>query len=205
MGKAQDDLGIVGKLPRETIFKIADLVDENIITEGDIAGIKDVIGDTNVSIGAIVRVFHNIATRKDNPRTFMEFVNTTNLTDKEKDALIDGMKKVHNKLDADKITINMDTHRLEVFGHMHMDRSSATFPIATEFRPLSKNDKIIKMVPSLVMDIPIHDPREKNGKSVNFHMDLEDAEWLADLLNRSIKDLKAEIQQIREKFGSDVI
>ena len=205
MGKAQDDLGVVGKLPRETIFKIADLVDENIITEGDIAGIKDVLGDTNVSIRAIVRVFHNIARRKDNPKTFMEFVNTTNLTDKEKDALRDVMKKVHNKLDADKITTNMTALHLEVFGHMHMDRNSAIFPIVTEFRPLSKNGKIIKMTPSLVVDIPLHDPREKDGKSINFHMDLEDAEWLADLLNRNIKTLKAEIQQIREKFGSDVI
>ena len=205
MGRAQDDLGIVGKLPRETLFKIADLVDENIITQGDITGIKDVLGDTNVSAGTIVTVFHNIVTRKDHPKTFMGFVDSTsNLTDKEKDTLREIMKKVHSKVDAGKITTNISANYLKVFGHVHMHRSAAAFSIATEFRPISKDGKIIRMVPSLVMDMPLYDPRE-GDKSVNFQMDLEDAEWFANLLNDNIEALKIEIQEMREKFGSEII
>lgn len=205
MGKAQEDLGIVGKIPSETIFKIADLVDEDIITKGGIGGIEDILGENNVSIGAIVRVFHNIVTCKDHPEIFMKFVDSTSdLLDKEKDTLKEVVRKIHNKVDADKITTNINVNQLEMFGHRHVQKNESTFFIASEFRPILKDGKIVKMLPLLVMDLPVYDPRG-NSKPVNFQMNLEDAEWLADLLNDNIKSLKIEIHQMREKFGSEVI
>ena len=178
MSRAQDDLDIVGKLSRETLFKIADLVDESIITQRDVTGIQDILEDPNVSAMAIT-VFLNIVTRKDHPEIFMKFVDdASNLTDKENDTLRDVVKKVHSKVDADKITTNVNANHLEVFGHMHMHINMNAFFIATEFRPISKDGKIIRMIPSLVVDMPIYDQHE-NNKYVNFQMGLEDAKLFA--------------------------
>ncbi len=205
MRRHQDDLREVGKLPRELLFKIADLVDENIIIQSDIAGLKDILADTDTSVSTVMVVFYNIVLCKDDPRRFIRFIDSTsNLTDEEKNTLKDVVKEIHDKIDIGKITINMNANNLEVFGHMCVNTSKDKYFITTEFRPISKKGKIIRMVPSLVMDIPIYDSRG-NNKSVNFQMNLEEAERFADLLNKNIEALKGEISDIHEKFGSEVI
>ena len=204
MGRPQDDLGVVGKLPRRLLFKLAELVDESIITTPlDIAEIKNVLGDTNTDVGKIMRVFYNIVTYKDDPKTFIKFIDSTRkLTDSDKSILKDVMKKIHSKVDAENIRSNRKVINLDTFGHMHahIDESSIT----TEFRPFSDGNKIIRIVSSLVIDASIHD-LHGNHKSINFQMDLDEAEQFADLLNKNIKSLKSEILEMREKFGSDII
>ncbi len=48
----------------------------------------------------------------------MRGLNGYKLTDKEKDTLIDVVKKTHNKIDIGKIKTNTNTNHLETFGYM---------------------------------------------------------------------------------------
>ena len=205
MNHPQDDLGEVGKLPRRLILKIASLVDENILTEPNIEKIKDLLKDTAIDLKKIILVFHNMVLFKDNPKEFIKFIDSSSkLTDREKGALKDAMKDIHSRVSTKNIKISEHVRHLTIFGHMHMHPSEDDHSIAPEFRPISEGNKIVKIVPSLVMDVPLYDSRE-NDKSVNFQMSLEEAEQFAKSLNKGIEFLKAGIADMREKFGSDVI
>lgn len=205
MVRPQDYLGEVGKIPRELLFKIADLVDENIITQSDIAGLKDILADTDTSVEKVMVVFYNIVLQKNDPKRFIKFIDSTsNLTDEEKNTLKDVVKYIHDKIDNSKIMINIRSKKLEIFGNMHVNTSKDDYFITTEFRPVSKKGKIVRIIPLLVMDIPISDSRG-NNKSVNFQMNLEEAERFVDLLNKKIGSLRGEISDMHEKFGSEII
>lgn len=205
MPRYQKDLAEVGKIPKEVIFKIIELVDEDVVTQQEIAGLKDVLGDIDVDIERVETVFYNIVLAKDDPESFIEFIDDTNeLTSNQKSILKDTMKKMHDKVDIHKIRTNRNVPRLATFGHPYTQIDDHS--ITTEFRPISDKDtrKITKIVPSLVIDTAFYDPHKKS-KSVNFQMNLDDAQRFVDALNRNIDALKAEIQDMREKFGKDVI
>ena len=203
MKQVHKDLSEVGRLPRNLILKITDLVDEDIIVKQNIPGLKDILGDVDADVDMIEQVFYNILIFKNEPKKFTKLIDdTTALTDEQKDTLKEAMKKVHDKVDIDKISVNRQVDRLETFGHLyaHID----DFSIATEFRPILDKDtkKIIKIVPSLVIDNS-HQMHTKDNP-INFQMDLKNAQQFVDSLNRNINTLKVEIQELREKFGSDV-
>ena len=199
------DLTEVGKLPKNLILNIADLVDEDIIIKGEIVGLKDILRDVDANIDRIEMALYNVILFKDNPKEFIKLVDeTSTLTDNQKDVLKIAMKKIHDKIDIDKIRVNSQALHLATFGHMyaHIDDHSIT----TEFRPIldEKTRKIVKMIPSIVIDTSFQDPHKKY-KPINFQMDLDDAQKFADLLNKNIDTLKAGIQEMRERFGSKVI
>ena len=204
MQEVHKDLSEVGKLPRSLVLKIADLVNEDIITQQNITGLKDVLGDVDADIDRIEMVFYNILLLKNKPKEFTKLVDgTSTLTDKQKDTLKDAMKKIHDKVDIEKIKINRQVNHLETFGHTHAHIDD--FSITTEFRPILDKDtrKIIKLVPSFVIDTSLYSRKKDNP--INFQMGLEDSQRFVDSLNRNIDALKAEIYDMREKFGSKVI
>ena len=205
MPQYQKDLAEVGKIPQEVLFRIIDLVDENVITQPEITGLKDVLGDVDVDSDRVETVFYNIVLAKDDPESFIKFIDdTSELTSSQKNILKDTMKKIHDKVDIRNIRTNIHIHRLKAFGHTYTQIDDHC--ITTEFRPISDKDtkKITKIVPMLVIDTAFHDSDKKN-KSINFHMDLDDAQLFVDALNRKIDALKVEMQEMREKFGEDVI
>ena len=205
MRRYQKDLAEMGKIPKDVMFKIIELVDEDIVTQQEIAGLKDVLEDIDVDIDRVEAVFYNIVMAKDHTEEFTRLIDDTNeLTTNQKCILKDTMKRIHDKVDIRKIKINYNISYLKTFGHMYAQIDD--FSITTEFRPYSDNDtkKIIKIVPSLVIDTALYDSRNKS-KPINLQMNLDDAQLLVDTLNRKIDTLKAEVQEMREKFGKDVI
>lgn len=199
----QRDLAEVGKIPKENISRIIELVDEDIIIQS-IAGLEDVLGDADVDADKVETVFYNIVRAKADPKLFIKLIDSTSeLTTNQKDILKDAMKKIHNKVDINKIRANSTVFRLETFGHAYIRIDDDS--ITTEFRPISDVNmkKIIKIVPSLVIDTELID-RDKSIP-INFQMSLDEAQQFVDALNKNINVLKTMTREMREKFGKDVI
>ena len=204
MPQYQKDLAEVCKIPQEILLKIIEIVDEDVVIQSEITNLKKVLGEVDVDIDRVETVFYNIVLAKDDPESFIKFIDdTSKLTSSQKSILKDVMKKMHDKVDIRKIRANRHISRLKTFGHTYIQIDDHC--ITTEFRLFSDKDtkKIIKIVPLLVIDTAFYDSHK--NKSINFQMDLDDAQLFVNALNKKIDVLKTEMQEMREKFGKDVI
>ena len=94
----------------------------------------------------------------------------------------------------------MTANFLQIFGHPHIHG----FNTVTEFRPISDGKNgITKIIPSLIVSIKIHE--FDDDKMVDFQLKISDVKKLIDELNDGYDSLKTEIQDIRSKFGDNII
>ncbi len=113
--------------------------------------------------------------------------------------LKEAVKKIHAETDLDKVSTSITSEFLRVFGYPHVHRIGTV----TEFRPISRDKGITKIVPSLIVSVNIHDL--DTDKTVNFQLGLKEVEEFVEELNKGARSLKIEMQDLRDKFGEDII
>ena len=202
MSTPQEDLSVVGKIPKDKLLKLADMFDESVMTKAPkLEEIRRVIGGSKSDAKKVLTAFYNFVISKSDQSYIFDLINQLqNLTENEKIILKDIIEQIHNKVDHDKIVIQTGSELLKMFGHKHIRHVE----MITEFRPISNQNRILKIIPAIVIDTPIFD-RKGAEQRVNFQMDLETAEEFVTQLSGRIDDLKRETQYMRDKLGSDIV
>ena len=125
----------------------------------------------------------------------------TGLGDDKRPLLASVAEKMRSAADAGKIRENMALGSIRSYGHPHIHRLG----VYTEFRPVSSEGAIRRLVPHLVVDGLTYKEGQAESQPIRFQMDPESAERFLDDMRSGIDALRAEIKEMRGKFGDDVV
>ena len=176
--------------------------DDSILhTIPDLSKIKKILGDdfNDDDNNEIIHIFYNFIISKRSPNKIFGVIDTSNLDDDKKNVLKETVQKIHDKTDMDSLSTGIKTEFLKTFGYPH----THGFNTVTEFRPISNENKITKIIPSLVVSINTHEFDVDNV--INFQLNLKEVEELVEVLNDGANTLKTEIRDLRDKFGDKII
>lgn len=204
MSSSQPELYVFNKLSEETITKLVEFFDEGILTTPpDESEIKKIVGDdfTDRDIEKIISAFFNFIRSKIYPEKILKIIDETDLEQDKKTLLKKTIQKIHDKTSLDNISTRITANFLQTFGFPHTHGITAV----TEFRPISETSKIKKFIPSLVVSIKTHNSDNNRDDIVNLQLRLETIEEFIKTLNEGAESLKTEIQEIRNKFGDEII
>ena len=206
MTQARPELAVLGKLSNDKINELSEFFNESIVTQRpDVEKIKNIVGEnfSDIEIKSIVSVFFNFFRSSDYQDKIFDIVDASDVGDKQKKEFVkETIKKIHAKIDPAKIELNAGSAFLKNFGHPHLHEVS----VVPEFRPIMHEGKIVKFVPSLVINGTLHHSNPNNNEvTLNFQTDLNTASDFVDALNEEIKELKMQISELRNKFGDGVI
>ena len=202
MSDPQSKLDIFDRISKEKIIELGNFFDGSIsYKDTDLSKLEEILGNDfeRDDIVELIPIFYNFAIGKRNPDKIFGIVNTSNLDDDKKKVLKETVQKIHDKTDLDEVSTSISTRFLQTFGYPH----THGFATVTEFRPISDDDGIKKIIPSLVVSINTHE--SDIDKIVNFQLNLQDVEKLVEELNSGADSLKIEIQDLRDKFGDKII
>lgn len=196
-------LSIFSVLTKDTISKIMNLLDENLVKDQRLTPKSDEIkklGFTDAQLDDILECFFNFYVNIDNSDTIVGLINSSNIPENAKHLAKETFDEIKKRADKDKISTLENVTTLEDFGHPHL----RNLTVVTEFRPLSKDGKIIKIVPSLVLAGETHTYREKSHE-LNFQMNIKAAEMLIKALTEEVQTLKNEIAIFKKQFGENIV
>ena len=205
MSNPQSELGIFNKISKEKIIELGSFFNDSILYKSpnpskleDILGIGFKIDD----VAELISIFYNFTVGKQNPDKIFTIIDTAKLDEEKKKVLKETVRKIHEKTDLDSVSTSITTNFLKTFGYAH----THGFTSVTEFRPISnEKDGIKKIIPSLVVSIKTHESDNDVDGVINFQLSLKEVEKLIDELNSGTDSLKTEIQDLRNKFGDDII
>lgn len=190
-------------LPDAKILELANVLDESIIRKPDLTKITGVVGEhlSEPDVVSVINVFYNFFINRASYQQMIRLIDATRLQEQKKDVLKQVLKNIHEKSDAQKVTQMKTIAELDVAGHPHFHQ----LRIYTEFRPVSDNGKITKLVPKLVVSGLVHEPNVHDDRTVLIQMDLEDGRKLAKEFSNQLEAFEAEIKFMKEKLGPDII
>lgn len=201
MSDPQSKLIIFNRMPKEQIIELGNFFDDILYTSPDLSKLEEIL-DISFRMSDIIElhaIFYNFTIGKRSPNKIFEIIDTSKLDEDKKKVLKETVQKIHDKTDLGDVSIRTTTSFLKTFGHP----SIHDFTIVTEFRPISNKEKIEKFIPSLIISIDTHEFGV--DKVINFQLNLNEVEKLVDKLNEGFNSLKTEIQDLRNKFGDDII
>ena len=204
MVNAYSELSVFNKLDEETVLKLVEFFDESMLFTppkkselGKIIG-KDLKSD---DVEKIIVSFYNFIASKDKSEEIFNVIDNAGLEQDKKTLLKTAIQKIHDKVDSVKISAGVRSGFLQQFGFPH----THGFAIVTEFRPVTDSDKIIKLIPSMIVSIKIHNSDKNEDSIVNFQVNLEETKQFIKVLEKGAESLKTEIQEMRSKFGDEII
>lgn len=205
MSDPQSALSIFNKLSKEKITELSEFFDESIVSKmPDEDKVREIIGNeySDYDLQVVITSFFNFFNSKLYPDQMFEIIDSSNVEKEKKDFLKETIKKIHDKIDPEKIKEDSQYDFLQDFGHPHLHKIG----IIPEFRPILKDGQIIKFVSSIVVSGTVHNPYEKDEEaSINFQTDVKGAESLVKNLTHMIEETKTQISEIRKKFGDNII
>lgn len=110
-------------------------------------------------------------------------------------------EKMRGAVDAGKVEVNLALNAIKCLGHPHVSR----LEVYTEFRPLSTDGAIKRLVPHLVVDGTARAGGGAAGQHIRFQIDRATARHLVKSLQTGIDSLDDEIKDMRSKFGDDAV
>ena len=197
-------LQVFSILDREKISKIMSVLDESIVTDQfHSPKLKNLerLGFTRKQSRNILECFFNLYRGLPHPDETKEFVNSLDIKDDVKQLIIESFEAMMERTDKTKVDIAITCEKLENFGHDHLH----DFEVSSEFRPITKNNKLEKMVMSIIIEGSIQDAKHTKVTPINFQVDLESFESIIQELNKQLKQIKTEIKILKEKLGDDVV
>lgn len=203
MATPKEQLLVFEKIENNKINQIFNLVDENIvIVEIEKEKLSKIIGEgfTDSEIYYINNAFYNFANTKK-VENMLTIIENSILSNDKKIILKENLQILQKRLSQNKISLLQAQSSLEQLGHPHVH----TIGAFTEFRPLSQNGKIMKIIPSLIINGTMHSPDVNKNTSINFQMTLKEFEKMLKEFQNNVSVLKEEIAEFKEKFGDDII
>ena len=148
-------------------------------------------------IGCFVNFYYGI----QYPNDIKELISRADVNKDAKDLIHEIFELVIKKGDIAKVMLADKCENLSKFGHEHLYH----FQAVSEFRPIIQNNKLQKVVMSIVLEGYAHDANHTKTTSINFQTDLEGLENLIDELNSQLKRIKTEVSALNEKLGMDIV
>lgn len=192
------------KLTREQAERLADLLDERVLYEyPPMDAMRDVVGsdfsdDDLYELAALYASFM----RRLSDVTWPEDPNPAgDLSAAKRQLYEDIAERVTGKADAGKVREYSALSTAIFYGHPNIHE----IKVFTEFRPVSGERGIAHLVPYLVVDGTVSDFTDGPNRQIKMQLDPIDAEKLAKDIKSGLKVLTAQIAEMEEKFGDDVV
>lgn len=201
-----DDRGIrtFRRLSREQAEKLASVFDEGLLLRRpDIERMREITGTSfsDKDLTSLASLYLYLLMTKISDVARRDVESDAGLDPDEHSLLVSIAKKMRGAIDANKMTDNLLLNNIRRLGHPNIVR----LDVYTEFRPLSENGKIKKVVPYLVVDGTVRTGRDATRQPIKFQINRAAARHLAENLQSAIDALEDEIADMRNKFGEDVV
>lgn len=201
-----DDRGIhaFSRLSREQAEGLAGLFDEGLLLRRpDLDRMREIVGQsfTDRDLDGLARLYLDLLMTKISDKARRQVESDAGLDGDKRRLLADVAEKIRNAVDADKVKDNLSLSTITHLGHPHIAR----LEVYTEFRPLSADGVIKRLVPHLVVDGTIHTDGGAAQQQIKFQMDRAAAQRLVKDLQSGIDALDGEIEDMRSKFGDGVV
>ncbi len=202
MSNPQSELDVFDRISNEKIIELGDFFSDEIsYKEPNLSKLEKILGNGFVidDIPRLANAFYNFTIGKRNPEQIFKIIDTSKLDNDKKSMLRGIVKKIHNKTDLDKVSTSVTSRFLKSFGHPHIHGIDTV----TEFRPISGDNGITKVIPSLIVSVHTH--YSNIDETYSFQLELKEVEKFIEKLSSGANSLKIEMQDLRDKFGDDII
>lgn len=201
-----DDRGIsaFNRLSREQAENLADMFDEGLLLRRpDLERMRKITGQSfsDKDLTSLARLYLDLLMTKISVAARKDVESAAGMDDDKRALLVGIAEKMRGAIDAGKIEDNMALSGIRYLGHPRVVR----LDVYTEFRPLSENGAIRRVVPHLVVDGMVHTGMGGTRQPIKFQMDRATARHIAKELQSQIDALEDEIADMRSKFGEDVV
>lgn len=202
--KTYRGIKVFAELTKEDISQISNMLDENIIRNPfDSRKIQELknLGYTQGQSRSILEAFFNFYDALKRPEQMREFISKLDVNKDTKQLINETFEMILKKGDKSKVILVEKIENLKQFGHDHLHRLDAV----VEFRPLVDDDKLQKIVLSIIIDGEIQNNAHSNPKIINFQTDFVTFQTVVNDLNKQLDAITTKIKILKEKFGDDAI
>ena len=201
-----DDRGIhaFSRLSREQAEGLAGLFDEDLLLRRpDPDRMREIVGQsfTDRDLDGLARLYLDLLLTKISDAARRQVESDAGLDGDKRRLLADVAEKMRSAVDAGKVRDNLSLNAITLLGHPRIAR----LEVYTEFRPLSADGVIKRLVPHLVVDGTMHTDGGAAQQQIKFQMDRAAARRLVKELQSGIDALDDEIEDMRSKFGEDAV
>lgn len=192
------------KLSREQAEKLADIFDEDLLLHPpNLEQMRVITGPsfTDMELTNLAKLYLDLLMTKISDEARRDVKSGMDLNNDQATLLAAIAEQMCRKIDANRIKDNLTLNTLKYLGHPHIT-SIETY---TEFRPLSTNRTIKRLIPNIVVDGIVHKSGITSHQPINFQMDYATAKRFLKNLQSGIDALEDEITDMRNKFGDDVV
>ena len=199
-----DELQVFSILDREKLFKIMKIFDESIVNDQfrspKINNLKE-LGFTHKQSRDIIGCFFNFYLGLQHPDEIRGVINQVNIKEDTKQLIMEAFEAVIEKGDKKMVEIAEKSDILGKFGHEHLYH----FQAVPEFRPILVNNKLQKMIMSIIIEGYAHNADHTKVTPINFQTDLMGLENLIQELNKQLEYIRTGAKILKEKLGDDVV
>ncbi len=150
----------------------------------------------------IVACFYNFYNGLDEREGIEAIIEYSELGRIEKNIIKEAFHNILKSADRKKIDIIKEGQALADYGHPHLH----TFGAKPEFRLLTRDGKIVKIVPSIVITGHVHNPViEQENSVINFQVSIESLEDMINDLNIALKNTKTQISELKKQLGEEIV
>lgn len=202
--KPHSGLEIFSELKKSQLLQINRIFDESIIKDplnnDKIQELKN-LGFTKKQSMAILEAFFNFYDALKHSEQMKNFIEQLEINDNTKRLIMDAFEMVLKKGDKSKVILIDKAEQLKIFGHDHLRKLDAV----AEFRPLTDDGKLQKVVVSIVLDGEIQNTNHVNPKTINFQTDFATFQTMVRDLNTKLNTMRIEINTLKKKMGDDIV
>lgn len=192
------------RLSREQAEGLAGMFDEGLLLRRpDLERMRAITGSSfaDEDLASLARLYLDLLMTKISAAARRDVESGMGLDGDKRRLLADVAKKMRGAVDAGKVRDNLTLNTIKYLGHPHIAR----LEVYTEFRPLSTDGAIKRVIPHLVVDGTAHADGGAASQQIRFQMDSATARHFMKSLQAGIDSLEDEIKDMRSKFGDDAV
>ena len=189
-------------LNKEKISQILNILNENIIKDpyykiDELAN----LGFTKEQSLSILEAFYNFYDALKYPNRMEELISQLDIDDDIRQLIMETFEKIKEQGDKSKVIVTEKSEDLRIFGHDHLHR----FEAIAEFRPLMDDNKLQKIVVTIIVDGETQNHPHNEPKRINFQTNFKQFQMIVEDLNKQLGNITMQISTLKEKLGNDII
>ena len=193
-----DEYVVFENLDKKQIAILSDMFDENILIEQFTSPKLPHLQKMNFSekqARDIIQCFFNLYSGIDVPDLVKDDIKKLKLSNDIKKNIIELFDELCSTVSTEEIAIAKKGSSLLRYGHDHIHEFSAVL----ELRPITQDNKLKKMLPSIVCTGEIQNYNHTKTKYLNFQIDVFQFEELVSDMNEILKEIKHDIKVLKDK------